>query len=149
MFKLSIDKNQLKKLTDELIQKFENSLREKIIEFCDRALELQWVQFQPVGYNDETGQLRSSTGYILYRDGQVIHEKFELADYGTDRAPGLKAGRDTAYGTLRESPGWGILFVSGMEYAEFVEANGFSVLSHVKLEVMADFYKEINSIIIR
>lgn len=99
------------------------SFLQRLIELCDERIEIQRAKVSPEGYNDQTGQLRSCVGYIIYRDGKIRHENFKLAPYGTDKAPGLKAGRDLALRQLRITHGWGVVMVAGMEYASWLETN--------------------------
>ena len=38
-------------------------------------------------YKDQTGNLRSSIGYIIAKDGEVVTENFKEGDKGTDKQP--------------------------------------------------------------
>lgn len=146
MISFKISESSLNKLREQIKESWESEVLAKLIKVCDKAIENQWAKFRPDGYDDQTGQLRSSTGYILYYNGKVMHDRFELANYGSDKAPGLKTGRDLAFAKLRESKGWGILFVAGMEYASYVQGKNFSVLSDAELILSEDLYRELNSI---
>lgn len=146
MFKVKLKQGELNRFKKEVLQEWNDQVQAKLIALFDKALELQWVQFRPEGYNDDTGQLRSSTGYILFLDGKVIHEKFELSTYGTDRAPGLKEGRDYAFKFLRKSKGFGAVFVAGMDYAGYVQAKSFSVLIHAEMEIDKNLWRELDEI---
>lgn len=80
------------------------------------------------GFDDQTGNLRSSIGFVLTYDGAIVHEDFSPADKGTDKTTGLGLGRSMA-ADLVESQGWGIITVAGMEYASWVEAKGYDVIT--------------------
>lgn len=81
-------------------------------------------------FNDQTGNLRSSIGYIVVYDGNIVKEDFELAKRGTERTPGMIAGREFAeYQAALNPKGWALITVAGMEYAAFVEAKGYDVIT--------------------
>lgn len=80
------------------------------------------------GFDDQTGNLRSSIGFILTYDGQIAFEDFEPSDKGTDKMTGLGLGRELAT-SLTNAKGWGIITVAGMEYASWVEAKGYDVIT--------------------
>lgn len=114
--------DQFAQIDDFILQRF--------IELCDERIQIQRNKISPEGYDDRTGQLRSSVGYLIYKNGKVVHENFKLSPYGTDKEPGIKEGRQLAFGQLRASEGWGIIMVAGMEYASWLESNhGRTVLS--------------------
>jgi len=121
--KLTTTKLDFDQIVQKQLQDIDNLFFQRLIELCDERIAIQRAKVSPEGYNDQTGQLRSSVGYIIYRDGKVLHENFELAPYGTDKAPGLKAGRDLALSQLRITQGWGVVMVAGMEYASWLESN--------------------------
>src|SRR5690606_15824926 len=99
------------------------------------------------GYDDDTGQLRSSTGGIIYRDGKVLHEDFKLAPYGTDKQPGLQEGKERAFAEMRESKGWGITLIAGMEYASWVQdKHHLSVLDDAESEISKTLEQAFNEI---
>lgn len=82
------------------------------------------------GFNDDTGNLRSSIGFILMYDGELVYQDFQLSAGGTDKSTGLALG--TAYAEKLGQDyktGWAIITVAGMEYASWVEALGYDVIS--------------------
>lgn len=75
-------------------------------------------------YKDQTGNLRSSIGYIIARDGDIIQENME----GT--AEGQFQARKTADEVLRENrKGFVLIGFAGMEYAAAVESKGYDVIT--------------------
>jgi len=75
-------------------------------------------------YKDQTGNLRSSIGYIIARDGVIIQENIE------GKAEGKARARETAKEVLREnSKGFVLIVVAGMEYAAAVESKGYDVIT--------------------
>ena len=78
-------------------------------------------------YKDQTGNLRSSIGYIIAKDGEVVTENFKESDKGTDKTTGKYKGRRLAEEV--STGGYVLVGVAGMEYAAAVEAKGYEVVS--------------------
>lgn len=79
------------------------------------------------GYTDRTGNLVSSTGYILIKDGKIMNSKFESESGG---GAGAREGEKFASRIAKGMPdGIGIVVVAGMEYAKHVEATGKNVIA--------------------
>jgi len=75
-------------------------------------------------YQDQTGNLRSSIGYIIARDGNVIQENIE------GKAEGTAQARKIANEVLRKNnKGFILIGFAGMEYACAVEAKGYDVIT--------------------
>jgi len=150
MIRLELDMTpaELDAVYNEQIEEMDRQTLDAFKRVLARALQIQRAKMrEDGGYNDQTGQLRSSTGGIIYRDGKVLHEDFELSPYGTDKAPGLKEGREKAFAELRESSGWGITLVAGMEYASWVEKNhGLTVVTDASKEVEKSLDQAFNEI---
>ena len=78
-------------------------------------------------YKDQTGNLRSSTGYCIVSDGQVWKVSgFEAV--GPAPGAGPRQGRDLAREIAAETSGTALIVVAGMNYAKYVEAMGLNVL---------------------
>lgn len=77
-----------------------------------------------VGFGDVTGNLRSSIGYMVFKDGVAIHVGYQGLSAGTS------AGKTLAENVSSKYPS-GILLVvtAGMNYAVYVEAKGRDVLT--------------------
>lgn len=113
-------------------------LNEKRKEYDDKTLEtLQYLGEEFVNkarqfgsFTDRTGNLRSSIGYIILKDGKRVDSNFEASNNGTDKVKGLKRALEYAdevaalYGT-----GFVLIGVAGMNYAAAVEAKGYEVLT--------------------
>ncbi|MBA7580505.1 hypothetical protein ES695_01705 [Candidatus Atribacteria bacterium 1244-E10-H5-B2] len=75
-------------------------------------------------YKDQTGNLRSSIGYIIARDGNIIQENIE------GKAEGRSQAKKIANEVLRENKkGFVLIVVAGMEYAAAVESKGYDVIT--------------------
>lgn len=81
-------------------------------------------------YHDQTGNLRSSIGYIIAIDGEIVSENFEESEKGTDKYTGKVKGRQIAEDISLSYPnGYIIVGVAGMNYAAAVEARGCDVVT--------------------
>jgi type II secretory pathway pseudopilin PulG len=91
---------------------------------------------KPHHYRDQTGNLRSSTGYILLIDGRVVSMSDFTAVSGPkgDGKDGVKEGKQYAKDiSKRHRTGIALIVVAGMNYAEYVEKRGWDVLVSGKL----------------
>ena len=84
-----------------------------IIEAKDRPQELSWF--------DQSGNLRSSIGYVIVHNGKIIkYSTFNQVKQGTDR---IKEGKELATEIAKQYvSGYALIVVAGMNYAELVEA---------------------------
>lgn len=110
----------------------------------DRTGEESWF--------DQTGNLRSSIGYIIVQDGRVLYKSdFESVD-GPKRteslADGSQEGSDYADSLASRYPtGYALIIVAGMEYAAALEeldnkdvlASGELMLEEKLDELIKDF----------
>lgn len=103
-------------------------------------------------YIDQTGNLRSSVGYVVFKNGVVIHVSFEQVGSGlSGKNEGLsvaiKAGSKYREGIC-------LVVVAGMNYALAVESRGRDVLTSTELfakqelpRMLAELKNNINSAI--
>lgn len=131
MFRLEAQFNP-DQLTRQIQDDIDRATLETLIKVSSRAIEIARTRAaaeEMKVYENHTGNLESSTGFIITRDGKVVHRDFKLASEGTDKSTGMQTGLSAAMGVLREKKGWGIVLIAGMEYASWVEGKGFDVLS--------------------
>lgn len=83
-------------------------------------------------YKDQTGNLRSSVGYVIVSGGIIIQESsFEVVEKG---AEGSKSGKEFAERLARQHPkGLILIVVAGMKYAKYVSARGYDVIDSAEL----------------
>lgn len=83
-------------------------------------------------YKDQTGNLRSSIGYVIVRDGQIIQASdFDTVKQGRE---GSTEGAAFARRLVSEFPqGFTLIVVAGMNYAGYVSAKGYDVLDSAEL----------------
>lgn len=84
-------------------------------------------------WTDQTGNLRSSIGYIICEDGKPIRESaFEQVDgphRGEAAESGSDRGREYAISLAADTSGLALVVVAGMRYAKYVAGRGYNVLS--------------------
>lgn len=129
---------------EELKRKVERQARERA---DDQELK-RWLSYigehlcsharREGGYTDRTGNLRSSIGYRIFKDGEVVVDGgFENVGDGD----GIEDAKEAlnAYGLAHEIPvnGWTLVVVAGKSYARYVEAKGYNVLHLTKIEMDA------------
>lgn len=83
-------------------------------------------------WTDQTGALRSSTGYVITVDGRiVVQSSFDVVKQGGN---GAKAGLAYAQKVAREFPsGIVLIVVAGQDYAAHVANKGYDVLDSAEL----------------
>ena len=77
---------------------------------------------------DRTGNLRSSIGYMIFKDGTNIFENIQKANKGTDKQTGFDKANDFE-SEVNVPDGFVLVVFAGMEYAIYVEASGRDVLT--------------------
>ena len=84
-----------------------------VIRVRDRGGDKSWY--------DQSGNLRSSVGYVIAHDGSIIqYSDFNQVKQGSE---GVKVGKDLAEELARRySNDYVLVIVAGMNYAEYVEA---------------------------
>lgn len=96
-------------------------------------------------FKDQTGNLRSSIGYIVLKNGKKVSgSSFEKVKDGKD---GVNNGK-TYINELRKqfSTGYVLIVVAGMEYAAAVESRGKDVLTGSSLIAKDDLKKAMAAI---
>ena len=113
------------------LEHFQSKAEDKMLVFLQAGGE-KFIQVarQSGSYKDQTGNLRSSVGYVIAKDGEVVKENFVESDKGTDKTTGKYKGRRLAEEvSLSYTGGYVLVGVAGMEYAAAVEAKGYEVVS--------------------
>ena len=89
-------------------------------------------------FTDRTNNLRSSIGYVLYKDGEKISSNFAAAGSGKDGngSEGVESGLKHAEQVASNySNGFVLVLAAGMHYAAYVEAKGYDVLTGASLKM--------------
>lgn len=121
-------------------RKFDEQIIPAIIEQLESVcIEIVAEAKQLDTYKDRTGNLRSSIGYVIYKDGKKIGQLF-TASPGKDSKDGgvsaVKKGEQIADEAARSWPtGIVAVIVAGMDYALYVESNGKDVITGPSLKI--------------
>jgi len=92
-------------------------------------------------YKDHSGNLRSSIGYVILKNGEQVAITFP----GTGE--GSKIGEDVISKIAARYPvGFVLIVVAGMDYAAAVEALGFDVLTASGLKAESDLKKSLEKL---
>lgn len=112
-------------------------------------------------YQNITGNLRSSIGYVIGYDGKVIKEggfhkvqgrgeNYQHVTFTTrqgkdvdfwargkfgDGSEGSCKGLELARSIVSKTKGYSFVIVAGMEYASYVNSKGYDVMDSAKLEI--------------
>lgn len=108
--------------------KYLQQLGERVVKYArdDKSVAMH--------YTDRTGNLRNSIGYVVVQDGRIVADAF---DGNTPASEGYKGGDGNAIGlayatsVARElsADKTYLVWVAGMEYASYVEAKGYDVIT--------------------
>lgn len=77
------------------------------------------------GFGDVTGNLRSSIGYFILKNGRVVHQNLKQFHGGTEGA----ASARKVLSEVKKINGYQLIGVAGMNYAAYVEAKGYNVIT--------------------
>lgn len=80
------------------------------------------------GFGDVTGNLRSSIGYFILKDGQIIRSKIYKEPKSKDGITGRNAGKQYLE-QIPKKTGLQLIGIAGMNYASLVESKGKNVIS--------------------
>ena len=78
------------------------------------------------GFQDQTGNLRSSIGYMVFKNGVAVHTAYDKVMAGSD---GAMKGEALAKKVGEGKQGISLVVTAGMNYAVYVEATGRDVLT--------------------
>lgn len=132
---ISVSQNDI----ERNFRRFRNVVIEKQIERLRRLGELCVAQARNVpasiGFHDQTGNLRSSIGYMVFVDGVAVHKStFEQVQPAMEHEEGVvynggKVGEDYCRQIGEGTKDVCLVVVAGMNYAEHVESKGRDVIT--------------------
>lgn len=96
-------------------------------------------------YKDQTHRLRSTIGYKIYKDGQEMASNFQSMG-GEKGDEGVQIGIRKAAEAAAGIPGIVAVVVAGADYASYVEAKGFDVLTGSALQLQQLFEAELRNL---
>lgn len=122
--------SQIDKYIQQLLKRQERALVNTLMYIGEKCVNAARANGS---YTDQTGNLRSSIGYVVTVDGKIKGSStFETVKEGED---GSKTGKDFAKELAAQYPqGVALIVVAGMHYAKYVAATGRDVLASAELE---------------
>ena len=119
-FKAAFTMNDVKAHMDKAKHGFEESLLDEFRRTGEQFIaDARSIRT----YQDQTGNLRSSIGYALFKDGQMLERSFPGGDV-TGSGGTLAKWVANSY-----KRGYLLVVVAGMFYAQYVEAKSYDVLT--------------------
>lgn len=108
-----------------IFEQFEKEADKKLLQTLQYLGE-QFVNKARISgnYTDRTGNLRSSVGYIILNNGKIIDSNFQGKQKGKNQ--GISVANEVA---ITHPVGYVLIGVAGMNYAAYVEAKGFDVIT--------------------
>lgn len=142
--KSNFDKNKLERFLNEYtFQVFEQRVLERLYYLGEMCVN----EARTMGsYTDRTGNLRSSVGYGVFKDG------VELGVGGFEQVNNANEGMGEGRSLLRKIAGeqpkgsYSLVVVAGMNYGVYVEARGYNVLSSSELLAERELPRLMNDI---
>lgn len=118
-------------LFKERIQRIDTALTMALCELGEKCVNHARDLDPVVGFNDVTGNLRSSMGYVVYRNGRPVKADFvQKSGPEGDGSKGLQVGESLAKEIASKYPkGYVLVVVAGMNYAVYVESKNRDVLT--------------------
>ena len=126
--KANFDINTVRKAGEAMVAKVDKAIIRRLAYIGTECVNYARNQERTGAWNDVTGNLRSSVGFVIYKDGQnVFSSDFEPEAGGTE---GTGTGKTLAQGiAMRYKSGYVLVVVAGMNYAVNVESRGRDVLT--------------------
>lgn len=149
-------KAKFKGSIDNVLKAFLNEVERQIIEsLCRVGEEAVSLARRPHAndWQDQTGNLRSSVGYVVFKDGvQIRQSAFETVPPKVNREgtkfTGAKEGLRLAQEVGRShKEGYTLVVVAGMNYAVHVESKGRDVLTSAEKYAEKQIARELADLI--
>ena len=107
----------------EEVQNMQIEIAQELGEMC--VTHARSIPFEQ-GFQDQTGNLRSSIGYTVFVDGIAIHSVYNEVKGGTI---GVAKGKELAAKVGERTKGVCLVVTAGMNYALHVESRGRDVIA--------------------
>lgn len=110
-----------------LLAEVERQIIESLCRVGEEAVKIAKLIPKEQGFTDRTGNLRSSIGYVVVKDGKPVNVSFQAVKGGH---AGVNEGQRLALKVGSEyAEGYALVVVAGMNYAVHVESKGRDVLT--------------------
>lgn len=128
-----------------LLLDIERQIIESLCRIGEEAVSMAKTIPEERGFTDRTGNLRSSMGYIVFKDGKPLNIDFKVEKGGNI---GAQEGERLAVqvgGSYTE--GYTLVVVAGMKYAVYVESKGRDVLTSAEKFAEKSIAKELADLV--
>ena len=141
-FKLNDLNNHLDKFIEDAKNNLVEILKTVGRKAVDRSREKTKVQG---GFGNITWNLRGSIGYVIVKDHEIIDRYFPpLPDGDQGTTEGIKYAEEVAL--MLDDGDIMLVVVAGMEYAYFVEAKGYDVISGSSAHMESELRTALNNL---
>jgi len=125
--KANFSSDTIRSRFEKFLQAIERQQIEKLQYLGELCVKHAKLVPPDVGFTDQTGNLRSSIGYMVFKNGVAIHEGYSQTKEGSE---GIRAGQRLAKKVGSKFPqGLVLVVTAGMNYAVHVESKGHDVLT--------------------
>lgn len=128
-----------------LLAEVERQIIESLCRIGEEAVKLAKLIPPERGFNDQTGNLRSSIGYVVVKDGKPVNVSFGAVKGGHT---GVNEGQRLALQIgSKQTEGYALIVVAGMNYAVHVESKGRDVLTSAEKFAEKEIAKELADLV--
>ena len=142
--KAQFTKNDVRKRFDDFLKEVERAQIEALERLGEQCVTHARDIPADVGFADRTGNLRSSIGYVIFKDGQAIRQNYEQV---LEANEGIQAGQRLAEEVGSNTKGICLVVTAGMNYATYVEAKGRDVLASAETLAQRELPKVLQDLI--
>lgn len=144
-------KNDIRKRLDAFLEEVERAEIEALAKLGEECVTHAREIPAEVGFKDQTGNLRSSMGYVIFKDGVAIHTWYEKVPPKKPKEgvvyDGMERGKQLAEEVGKNTKGIVLVVTAGMNYATYVEAKGRDVLASAEILAQRKLPKVLSELI--
>ena len=143
--KANFKPSDIRKKLDAFLEVVEKKQIERLQYLGEMCVKHARLIPKNVGFEDQTGNLRSSIGYMVFKDGMAVKGSYTQVEGGSE---GVQAGEALARKVGSNSEGKILLVVTaGMNYAIHVESKGRDVLTSAESLAKQELPKMIKKLV--
>jgi hypothetical protein len=128
--KSNFDAGRIQKETQSQAEALYERILESFIRAGEKFIKAAREQMQDHAmgtYDDDTTNLRNSVGYLVYHNGESV---FKNMDGKNTNVIGMAGLGESKVQDLINPRGFQLIGIAGMNYASWVEGNGYNVISY-------------------
>ncbi len=138
-----IDTRDAEKYIATMVERTKRAVIRRVAYIGENAVNIARQIGKPTKeYTDQTGNLRSSIGYVIVSDGNVV-QRGNLEQV-KDGAEGVQSAISYLEQLAAETPKDTVLIiVAGMEYAKYLQQRGYDVLDSAEMYASRELPKQL------